>query len=241
MIAQRRRDDDAPFRLPWPKVRTAFEAVVKPAYVALRTASSRLVEWRTGIETEGNIDLRSLGCEAEGRVYYMPSGWTTLPRILPRRDVGPEDVFLDFGSGLGRVVFQAARYPFKRVVGVEVSEQLQATARANIDRNRERLRAGEVQLVTCDAATFEIPDDVTVAYLFNPFTGSLFSKVITNLLESYDRRPRRLRIIYRNPVEHEFLLSTGRVRVVRRLSGLRPTPQWSRSNATFLYEVTARS
>ncbi len=209
--------------------------------MAVRTGSSRLWEWHTGIRTEGTIDLRTVGCEAQDRVHYMPSGWTTLPRILPRREVGPDDVFVDFGSGLGRVVFQAARYyPFKAVIGVEVSEQLQAAARANIDGNRAKLRAGDVELVTCDAAAYRVPDDVTVAYFFNPFTGPVFTQVIANLVESFDRRPRRLRVIYRNPAEHEFLLSTGRVRLVRRLPGLRPTPQWSRSNATYLYEVVGR-
>lgn len=222
-------------------MRSAFEGAVKPAFVAVRTGSSRLWEWRAGISTEETIDLRSLGCESEGRVHYMPSGWTTLPRILPRREVIPEDVFVDFGSGLGRVVFQAARYPFKSVIGVEVSERLQARARENIERNRRKLRAGDVELVTCDATVYRVPDDVSVAYFFNPFTGPVFSRVIENLLESLDRRPRRMRIIYRNPVEHERLQSTGRVRLVRRLSGLRPTAEWSRSNATYLYEVVARS
>lgn len=197
----------------------------------------RLWEWRNHISTEGTVDLATLGCEGADRVFYMPSGWTTLPRILRRGDVGPDDVFVDLGSGMGRVVYQAARYPFRRVVGVEVSERLQEAARANIDRNRARLRAGRVDLVTADAAAWPVDDDVTVAYLFNPFTGAVFARVVANLLESLDRRPRRLRIVYRNPVEHEVLMATGRVRLTRRLSGLRPTPQWSRSNATHLYEV----
>jgi hypothetical protein len=32
---------------------------------------------------------------------------------------------------------------------------------------------------------------------------------------SVDRNPRRLRIFYRNPTEHERLIETGRVRIVK--------------------------
>jgi SAM-dependent methyltransferase len=186
----------------------------------------------------GTIQLETLGVAGADRIYYAPSEWTVLRRILPRRQVGPNDVFVDFGSGLGRVVFQAARYPIKRVIGVELSKQLSDVARRNIGRNRERLACQQVELVTADALDYEIPDDVTVAYFANPFTGDIFKAVIERLLASVDRRPRRVRLIYRNPVEHDYLMSTGRFRPLRRLRGWRPGRAWSISNSTRMYEVT---
>jgi hypothetical protein len=162
-----------------------------------------------------------------------------LRRVLPRREVGADDVFIDIGSGMGRVVFQAAGYPFKRVIGVELSEELNRVARANIENNRDRLFCRDVELVTADATDYRLPDDVTVAYFANPFTGDIFRTVIEQLLESLDRRPRRLRLIYRNPVEHDYLMSTGRFRPVRRLRGWRPTEEWSVSNSTRMYEAQA--
>ena len=60
-----------------------------------------------------------------------------LRRILPAREVEPHDVFLDIGCGMGRAVYQAAaNYPFKRVIGVELSHELTQAARRNIERNR---------------------------------------------------------------------------------------------------------
>lgn len=219
--------------------RRAFDAIVKPPYVAVRDAGTRLLERRHGIETAGRVELEELGLAGKDRVYYKPSEWLTLPRILPKREVAESDVFIDLGSGLGRVVFQAANYPFRRVVGVELSEQLNEVAMRNIDRNRERLRCPDVELITTDVLDYEIPDDVTVAFFANPFQGKTFATVIERLLASVERRPRRLRIIYRNPVEHEMLMSTGRVRHLRRLRGLRPAREWSRSNSTRMYEVLA--
>lgn len=223
--------------------RLVFRKVVKPIYVRLRESAIGLIEWRYGIRTGERIMLSSLGLDTDkDRQDHIPSGWLTLPRILQKREVRPEDVLVDFGSGMGRVVFQAAaRYPFRRVVGVEISAQLHAVAQANIARNLHRLRCKEVQLVNRDVLDYEIPHDVSVAYFGNPFTGDTFKAVIHRLLASVDHRPRRLRVIYFNPVEHEFLLATGRLRMIRRLRGFRPTAEWSRSNSTYMYEVIPQS
>ena len=217
--------------------RRVVDAIVKPPLVAVRDAGTRLLERRHGIETAGRVELEELGLAGKDRVYYKPTEWLTLPRILPRREVTESDVFVDFGSGLGRVVFQAANYPFRRVVGVELSEQLNEVAKRNIERNRDRLRCSDVELISTDVLDYGIPADVTVAFFANPFRGETFATVIDRLVASVDRHPRRLRIIYRNPVEHEVLMSTGRVRPLRRLRGFRPTRDWSRSNSTRMYEL----
>lgn len=217
--------------------RQAFNLTVKPVFLAARGAVNRVLDRRWGIRTLGEVELAALGLQEDMGNRYKPSEWMTLTRILPRADVMADDVFIDIGSGLGRVVFQAARYPFRRVVGVELSERLNEVARDNIERNRHRLRCQDVELVTADARAYEIPDDVTVVFMANPFTGDLFRTVIGAVTASVDRRPRRLRLIYRNPIEHEMLMATGRFKVVRQLRGWRPGKEWSRSNATRMYEV----
>jgi hypothetical protein len=216
--------------------RRLFDATVKRAYVGLRDAADRLLERRHGIETSGVVELERLGLAGPERERYKPTEWLTLRRILRRREVGSDDVFIDFGSGLGRVVYQAAlRYPFKRVIGVELSPELNEIAERNLTRNRSHLRCGSFDLVAGDVLDYEIPDDVTVAFFANPFRGQTFGTVIERLLESIDRNPRTLRVIYRNPVEHERLMATGRFRPIRRLRGMRPTAEWSRSNSTIMY------
>ena len=147
--------------------------------------------------------------------HYVPSGWLDLRRALPKHAVQPTDVFVDFGSGKGRVVYQAAKYPFARVVGVEISTKLNELARQNIDRNLRKLVCPNIELVNADAADFEIPDDMTVAYFFIPFTGETFEAVLRNIIKSLDRNPRRLRIIYSFPEPEDRILSTGRFELVR--------------------------
>ncbi len=91
--------------------------------------------------------LEDLGLETENRRGYKPTEWTTLRRILRGHEIHEDDVFIDFGSWLGRMVFQAARYPFKRVIGVELSGKLNDLATENFSRNRHRFRCKDVQLV----------------------------------------------------------------------------------------------
>jgi glycosyltransferase involved in cell wall biosynthesis len=178
---------------------------------ARRLAVDAVLDRRYGVRTSGYVDLGELGVAADDRVAYAPTGWLTLRRVLPRRTVSDRDVFIDFGSGKGRVVLQAATYPFKRVIGVEVSEQLTALAKDNVERNRHRLRCQDVTLLTVDARDYAVPDDVTVAFFFNPFIGDVFATVIDRLIASVDRNPRTIRLIYVNPVEEATLLRTGRV------------------------------
>lgn len=215
--------------------RRALDSTLRPVYLGLRDSVHRALDWGSGIQTRGVIRLD----EHDGdRADYQPSDWLTLRLILPQREVAKDDVFIDFGSGLGRVVFQAARYPFRRVIGVELSHQLNEIATDNIARNQHRLRCKNVELVATDVLDYEIPDDVTVAFFANPFTGATFHTVIHRLLRSLERNPRRLRIVYRKPLEHDFLLATGRITPVRLLPGLRPSRAWSRAKSTRLYEVS---
>lgn len=193
---------------------------------AARRAVSRLLyERRYGVETSRIVDRDELGLDADGGCRYEPADWRALARALPRRSVSRDDVFVDIGAGMGRVVLQAAtRYPFKRVIGVELAESLTEIARANVERNRHRLR-GEVELLSTDATQYEIPDDVTVIFLYNPFWDERFERLLENVLRSLDRRPRRLRILYKHPVEHERLMGTGRFEIL---------DEWRRPSARYL-------
>jgi Histone methylation protein DOT1 len=215
-----------------------FRRAVRPAYVGLRRSLGQLAfERRSGIHTEASVELEELGLAAPDRSDYKPLGWLGLRRTLRRREVGRDDVFIDFGSGMGRVVFQAAaHYPFKRVIGVELSSELHAVAQQNISRARRRLCCPQVELVNADALEYDVPDDVTVVFFNNPFTGQIFERVVAKLVASLERKPRELRIVYANPTEDAVLRRAG-ARLVRRVRGLRPGAEWSRSNSIHLYTL----
>jgi hypothetical protein len=172
------------------------------------------MELRYGIRTEGDIELDELGVAAEHRLGYEGSHWVGVRRALRRLGVTPEDVFADFGSGKGPAVLVAATFPFRRATGVEISDDLTRAAQRNLDASRLRPRAGAVEFVTADVLEYQIPDDLTVVYLYNPFTGLLFARFLERLLRSLERRPRPLRLLYNYPFEHDYVIATGRFRPI---------------------------
>jgi Histone methylation protein DOT1 len=198
--------------------------------VKARLASSvvrHLFERGEFIETASEARLEDYQLDDPERVRYVATGRFVVPRVLRRIGVGPDDVFIDFGSGKGRVVYQAAQFPFKRVIGVEIADDLNRIARYNIEHNRDRLVCEDVELVTQDAVGYQVPDDVTVAYFYHPFEGKIFARVIDNLVASLDRSPRQLRIIYVYPMSADCLLDTGRFELERKMRAPRPAlSQW---------------
>lgn len=225
-----------------PTVRRAldrlFSRTLRPGLAYVRDSMDRWIERRHGLDTFGNLATDDHDLE---RGFYKPLPWGILSRILKEEDIGPDDVFIDLGAGKGRAVFlAAAHYPFKRVIGVELLEELSAVARANIEQVRDQLLCQDVNVVTSDVLDYEIPDDVTFVFLYNPFRGHIFASVVDKLLESHDRRPRRMCLIYLFPTEFDYIRSTGRFRLVRRVRGWRPTRQWARSYEAHLLEVLPR-
>ena len=188
-----------------------------------RNVGQLLYERRYGVRTAERVDLADMGLDGEDRVYYAALNWRALRRVLPKSEVSERDVFVDFGSGMGRVIVQASQYPFGKVIGVELSAELTDIARDNIKNMRVRRRCGEIELIASDVLDYDIPDDVTVAFFNNPFRGKIFSEVIDRLVASVDRAPRPVRMIYGNPLEEPYLVSTGRFQHLRTIE-LKPDP-----------------
>jgi precorrin-6B methylase 2 len=181
-----------------------------------RAVSTRL--FKGNAETTGSIELEEFGVAANDEfAHYVPSAWWMLRWQLARSDVEPGDVFVEFGCGKGRIVLDAARrYPFARVIGVELVPELADDARQLIAAQQPaKLRTERVEIVTSDARQFAIPADMTHVYLFNPFFGSVLAEVVQNILASIDAHPRTVRLIYVEPTEHDELMATGRFRLVR--------------------------
>jgi SAM-dependent methyltransferase len=108
--------------------------------------------------------------------------------------------FVDLGCGKGKPLMVAASYPFRRLVGVDISPACIAVARRNLARyGPEPIDPSRVELLTMDAEDFAFPDGPLVVYLYNPFPGAVLERVVTNLEASLKERPRDVAIVYLNP------------------------------------------
>ncbi len=107
--------------------------------------------------------------------------------------------FVDMGSGKGRGVMLASRFPFASIHGVELSPSLHAIAEANLTRMR-KLHPGvaSVHLHNMDATAFIFPPQPLVLFFYHPFCKPVLDRVLQNLRNSLLVLPRAVHIIYIN-------------------------------------------
>ncbi len=196
-------------------------------------AQMRLFDAIMGVSTEERVITRqSIFTAGSDYCPYQGCQWVPLRRALRALKPGPSDVFVDLGSGKGKALLIAGLLPIGRVVGIELDDELARRSEQNIERARARLRAGDVSTVQANVLQWPIPDDTSIVFLYNPFVGETFHAALTRVLESYDRRPRDLHVVYSFPWEHDWLIGTGRVAVERVLPIQWPTrPGWWRTGS----------
>lgn len=133
--------------------------------------------------------------------------------------------FVDLGSGKGRALLLAAQYPFRKIIGIEISRELHRVAKTNVDRYIGFTRNSIYELRCMDATTYEFGPDPMVLFLFNPFGNKTFRAVLSHLEESIRKWPREVVIVYINPRFERVLQKSIFRRIARGGSRLQP---WSR-------------
>lgn len=116
-------------------------------------------------------------------------------QALPVRDAR-DYTLIDIGSGKGRVMFLAAEYPFRRIVGVESVPELHAAAERNIQRYRHRARrCPSIEAVQARAQDFTFPADPLVLFFFNPFPADVMAQVMRHVAASLQQHSRPIWLI----------------------------------------------
>lgn len=167
-------------------------------------AQDRAFDQRWGTDTSGTRNLGSLKVDSDRArhgVRYQASDDEALRSILDEMAIPyPDYTFIDFGCGKGRIVLAASLYEFKRVVGVDFSDELVSIAKQNIDIFRRKAPPkAPMEIVCTDAADFAIPSGNLLAYFYNPFDATVMAQVVTNLETALDGEKREILAIYVDP------------------------------------------
>ena len=95
----------------------------------------------------------------------------------------------------------ASEYPFKRVIGVEFSHELNAVAADNILKYPASRRVcQDVSTLQMDAIDYQFPSGNLLVFLFNPFGETVLRGVLANLESALLREERSVWIVYFNAV-----------------------------------------
>ena len=182
----------------------------------------RRLDRKYDLQTDGfHGDLAALGASGEHVADSTSYFGIQIPVFLAMmRAVGVDarkHVFVDLGCGKGRALILAAEHGFKRVLGVEFAPPLHRLACLNADTyQRQRPAAPSIVVHLGDAATYPIPCEDVVLFLYNPFGESVTRKVAANIAASLRACPRSLVIAYRNPVHHEIFDGLAGLRAIER-------------------------
>jgi hypothetical protein len=155
--------------------------------------------------------LAATGANARHAVYYEPTPTRIFLHLMRRLGIRYEEfIFCDFGSGMGRTLLLASTFPFREVVGVEFSEALhrQALENARVYRSGSQ-RCRNITPLCMDAAEYVFPPVPTVLFFYNPFQAPVMRAVLANLEKSLVEWPRKVLLVYYNPLSGHLIEESG--------------------------------
>ena len=132
---------------------------------------------------------------------YEPTPYSVLERLVQRDLIGRDDVVLDYGCGKGRVDFFLSYRLKAKTVGIEYDERIYEMA---LENQRSVISRVKPQFVLARAEEYEVPQDVTRCYFFNPFSVEILQKVMARILESWYEEPREIFLFFYYPSD-EFI------------------------------------
>ncbi len=183
----------------------------------LRNLAVNFADWqeqrfdrRHNVQTAHDVALDELEFESEHKAFaedYVPTPISALKRAI---ESIPDDlndvVFIDVGSGKGRMLFYASNYPFKRIVGIEFSAHLHALCEENLSRFRNpKQKFNNIESVCADVIDYDFPDENLFIFMFNPFSQMVMERLVARLEAHHRASGKKIYIAYYNPKHGDLL------------------------------------
>ena len=146
------------------------------------------------IKTTGRDDSNS----DQYRYPYEPTPYSVLERLANNGLIRKKDVVLDYGCGKGRVDFFLSYQTRAKTIGIEYDERI---FQAAVENQKNAVSGARTEFVLARAEEYEVPNEVTVCYFFNPFSIELLRKVMARITESYYACPREITLCFYYPSE----------------------------------------
>lgn len=165
----------------------------------MRLGVDLLGDWLYAIDTvePGPLPLAKERSRFGDAYVNGPVSYWILHSYLHCKKLGTDEIFYDIGCGDGRVLCMAARYRIAKCVGIEISENFAAKARANAKSLRGRLAPIEVRVG--DAAEMDYNDGTTF-YFGDPFGADTMLAVLNRIHGTLKNNPRSIQCIFVLPI-----------------------------------------
>ena len=198
-------------------------------------SKDRYITFYDWLEAELSLDILTSvrradvkGKESHG---YYP---TDFRMILEAADTGIFDKdagIMDFGCGKGAAMMALRNCGFRKIAGIEFTDSIYDIMCDNFKKSgycvekctnetvhKEGLREDMFYCYSGDASALkEELDNYQNFYFFNPFSYELTRRVLGNILDSLERKPRKMAELYAQPMCHSIIMQSGKFELVKKI------------------------
>ncbi|SHF72584.1 methyltransferase [Ornithinibacillus halophilus] len=150
-----------------------------------------------------NINTKGKQSYQEKDFYhpYEPTPYRALEVLLEHVSINQDDCVVDFGCGKGRLNFYLHYFHHVNVTGVERDGNFYQQALDNLKNYKKvtKRNTEKVNFYNGIAEEYPISHQDNLFYFFNPFSITIFIKVLNNILLSYEQYKRDISIVLYYP------------------------------------------
>jgi SAM-dependent methyltransferase len=170
-----------------------------------------------GIKTSGFLpqSVLQLGNKTDtANIGYLGMQPSILRRVLNTLPHGNDVTFLDLGCGKARALVVASEFPFRSLIGVELSPELARIASENVQvMTRKFPERTPITIVNTNALDYVLPEGPLIIFLYNPFGEDVVTSLLAKI-ETALKDDRSIWVVYSNPVcGHIFDTSSALSRI----------------------------
>jgi predicted RNA methylase len=184
------------------------KGIIRTVQSVICVVEDTLFDRTRHLDTNGIIEAAQLDVSEPDKKHihkYQPTRVRLFRKLMQSMRLPTSQVFVDVGCGKGRILVAAAEYGFERIVGVEISPQLSATARRNIDICRRSGIRAEIEVHCANILDVELRNDEAIFYLYWPFDRWAMQKLVAMLRASLRANEREMWLIVNNFSYDDFL------------------------------------
>jgi SAM-dependent methyltransferase len=162
-----------------------------------------------GTDTSGFVSVRSLHVAPALQTkinFYGPSQPSIFRKAIAALGPVDEYAFIDLGCGKGRCLLVATEFPFREVIGIELSTGLAEIARKNIARMKGKYPGRTAaRVVEGNVLDFPFPEGKLIFYNYHAFRAEIIKSLVTRLENSAAENTPHLFFVYYNAVHSACL------------------------------------
>jgi SAM-dependent methyltransferase len=169
-----------------------------------------------------------LGFEEKLGNKYQPSSGI-IKRAFKHLNITANDSVIDIGCGKGAAMYMMSRFPFKKVDGYDLSQEMVDIANDNF---RKLGTTDRCHAFCANASEFKDYSAYNYFYAFNPVPEEVFKELLENIVDDIKNHPRAATFVYLNPVYDEWIRNNTPFKLVSKTKGV---VNW---NDVYVYRIS---